>query len=161
MTPTIQLVYRRIDPAIDAELCLAHHQEACQISYGPGHAMPTQASYLPWLRERVEMYGDGHVLAFLDDGRCVGQLELEVPYGSETGYVDLFYVTPQFRGMGFGRMLNDYVERYFRSWEAREIELHVARTNTGALEFYRRLGYRYAPPDTRGNGLWRMIKALG
>lgn len=160
MAPTLQLVFRRIDPQADAELCLAHHREACRISYGVEHSRPTAESYLPWLRERVEMYGDGQVLAFLEDGRCVGQLEMEVPYGLSIGYINLFYVTREFRGMGFGRMLHDYAEQYFRAWEAKEIELHVARTNTAALEFYRKLGYRYSPEDARGPGLWRMIKEL-
>ena len=111
------------------------------------------------LRERIEEYPDGQVLAFLD-GRCVGQLELQIPYGLSTGYINLYYVTHPFRGLGFGTRMHEYVERYFRSWEATEIELHVARTNEPALHFYRKLGYRYADPEPRNPGLWRMLKAL-
>ena len=39
-----------------------------------------------------------------------------------------------FRGMGFGRLMHEYVERYFRSWDVREIELHVSPNNVAALE---------------------------
>jgi ribosomal protein S18 acetylase RimI-like enzyme len=62
--------------------------------------------------------------------------------------------------MGFGTAMHAYVERYFRAWEATEIELHVARTNEAALRFYRKMGYRYSDPEPRNAGMWRMVKAL-
>jgi ribosomal protein S18 acetylase RimI-like enzyme len=87
----------------------------------------------------------------------VGQLELQVPYGLSTGYVNLFYVAPAFRGLGFGRALHERAERYFQSWQAERVELDVSATNTRAVGFYRHLGYRL----TRVNGrIWRMERAL-
>ncbi len=130
------------------------------MSYGCEHRRPSAEAYLPWLRSRIEEYPDGHVLVYLDDGRLVGQLEMEIPYGLKRGYIDLYFVTQKLRGIGFGTAMHEYVERYFRSWDADDIELHVARTNEAALGFYRKLGYRYCDPEPRNVGLWRMVKAL-
>lgn len=161
--PTATLTFRRIDVEMDGPLCLAHFRETSMISYGTRRTPPSEASYLPWLGQRVEEFPDGHVLAFVDEPsphRCVGQLELQIPYGMTTGYINLFFVTRPFRGLGFGQLLHEYTERYFRSWEAREIELHVSSTNERAIRFYRHLGYRLMHPELHNPGMWRMIKPL-
>jgi ribosomal protein S18 acetylase RimI-like enzyme len=148
--------YRTIDPVADADLAVAAYLDACRASYGEGSASVNRGKHLEWLRARVEEFPDGHVIARLD-GRYVGQLELQVPYGLSTGYVNLFYVSADFRGRGYGRRMHEYAERYFRSWEADRIELHVSQTNERALGFYRALGYRAA---RREGPLWRMVKEL-
>ena len=124
------------------------------------HRRPAADAYLSWLKSRVQEYPDGHVLVYLEGGKLVGQLEMEIPYGLKRGYIDLYFVTQKLRGLGFGTAMHAYVERYFRAWDAEEIELHVARTNEPARRFYRKLGYRYCDPEPRNAGLWRMAKAL-
>jgi len=150
------LTLRTIDPVRDADLCAANHYDACIASFGEGTRYEGRDVYLKWLRERVEEFPDGHLLAFAGR-RCVGQLELQVPYGLSTGYVNLFYVTPVFRGLGFGRALHERAERYFQSWQAERIELDVSATNTRAVGFYRHLGYLLTRVDGR---IWRMERAL-
>ena len=130
--------------------------DACRLSYGNDSAFPGRARHLAWLRSRVEEFPDGHVIALLD-GRYFGQMELQVPYGLSTGYVNLFYVSTDFRGQGYGKKMHEYAERYFRSWEARRVELHVSSTNQRATSFYRALAYRAARREGR---LWRMVKTL-
>jgi ribosomal protein S18 acetylase RimI-like enzyme len=156
-TPT--LAYRTIDPDSpgDAEIAVENYLAACRASYGDDAGFPGPKRHLAWLRSRVEEFPDGHVLAFLGD-RCVGQLELQVPYGLTTGYVNLYCVTEAFRGQGYGRRLHEYADRYFRSWEADRIELHVSPLNQKALGFYRHMGYRLARVEGR---LWRMARSLG
>jgi ribosomal protein S18 acetylase RimI-like enzyme len=39
--------------------------------------------------------------------------------------------------------MHGYVERYFRAWEASDVELHVAPGNEIAVNLYRALGYRF------------------
>src|SRR5688572_11036440 len=112
--------------------------------------------YLRGLAARVEEFPEGHLLAFAGEA-CVGQLELQVPYGAEVGYVSLFYVTPAFRRQGYGRLLQRRAEQYFRSWEARRIELHVSPTNAGAVRFYQAMGYAVVG---REGEMLRMGKAL-
>lgn len=151
------LIYRRINPEVDGPLCFANYRDAAIATYGPDTQAAHPRRYLPWLRSRVEEFPDGHVLAFLDL-QCVGQLELQIPYGSTVGYVNLFYVAPEFRGLGFGRRLHEYAEKYFRSWEADRIELDVSSTNDRAMGFYRHLGYRFQEGGMLP--LVRMIKEL-
>jgi len=152
------LTFRTIDPdsGSDADLAVAAYLDACRASYGDESAFLGRRRHLTWLRSRVEEFPDGHVLAF-DGHRCVGQLELQVPYGMTTGYVNLYYVTEAARGQGYGRRLHDYAARYFRSWEAERIELHVSPLNQGALGFYRHMGYRLVRVEGR---LWRMRRDL-
>ena len=157
-TPT--LTYRTIDPEADASLAIANHWDACVASFGSCASAHYQGAtgYLNWLRTRVEEYPDGHVLAYLDN-QCVGQLELQVPYGSSDGYVNLYHVREKHRGKGIGRLMHEYVERYCRSWEATKIELHVSPTNQRAMGFYRGLGYRLIAASDPAH-LWRMAKTL-
>jgi ribosomal protein S18 acetylase RimI-like enzyme len=153
------LSYRTIDPGGDAELAFANYLETCRASFGPGAAGMTRAGHARWLRSRVEEFPDGHVLATLHD-ECVGQLELQVPYGLTVGYVNLFYVTPPFRGRGFGRLLHDFAERYFRSWEASQITLDVAEGNRPAIGFYEHLGYQFKNASGQRRRVWQMEKFL-
>jgi ribosomal protein S18 acetylase RimI-like enzyme len=160
------LVYRRIDPRADVALVARHYHDAHVATYGdapsPGHRYRGDRDYLRCLAARVDEYPDGHVLALLDDGRVVGQLELQVPYGLETGYVSLYYVAPAFRGLGFGRRMHaEYAERYFRSWEARRVELDVSRVNTRAVRFYLSIGYRFETEQSPTALLRRMALVLG
>ena len=161
-SPLSLLRFRTIDPVADARLAAAHHVDACIASFGSDASYQGDAAYLRWLRARVEEYPDGHVLAYLkSDGACVGQLDLQVPYGLAVGYVNLFYVTGRFRGQGFGRALHEYAERYFRSWEASRIDLHVSPANEPAIGFYRRMGYRLSRVEPRRPGsMWMMSKTL-
>jgi len=152
------LTFRRIDPDADGPLCFANYRDAAVATYGPRTQAANPRNYLPWLRNRVDEFPDGHLLAFLG-GECVGQLELQVPYGTTAGYVNLFYVAPAFRNQGFGRRLHDHAERYFRSWEADRIELDVSETNDRAIGFYKRLGYHFLEGGFLP--LVRMVKTLG
>ena len=150
------LSYRTIDPVADADFAVLAYLDACRASYGNDESFPGRAKHLAWLRSRVEEFPDGHLLALLD-GRPVGQMELQVPYGLPEGYVNLFYVAPELRGLGFARRMHEHAERYFRSWEASVIELHVSGRNERAMGFYRSLGYRAVRREGR---LWRMAKPL-
>ena len=150
------LTYRTIDPVADADRAVEAYLDACRASYGNESTFPGRARHLAWLRSRVEEFPDGHVTALLD-GRYVGQMELQVPYGLTTGYVNLYYVAPDYRGQGYGRRMHEYAERYFRSWEAACVELHVSATNVRATAFYRALGYKAVRREGR---LWRMARTL-
>lgn len=128
----------------DSARAIAHHRDACRATFGEAEFerhLERPGRYLKNLAARVEEFPEGHLMAMMGE-RCVGQLELQVPYGMSVGYVNLFYVAPGVRGRGYGRMLQARAEQYFRSWEAREIELHVSPRNVGAVRFYEAVGYR-------------------
>lgn len=151
------LTYRRIDPSLDAALAYSNYRETCLASFGSLKRCITESSYTRWLARRVEEFPDGHVLAVLN-GQVIGQLELQVPYGMDRGYVNLFYVSPAWRRLGIGRRMHEFAMRYFRSWEADWADLHVSATNHPAVEFYRSLGYRVAQSEP--GQLWRMERGV-
>jgi ribosomal protein S18 acetylase RimI-like enzyme len=153
------LTFRTIDPDADGDRIAADHLEACLASFGEASRYEGRDRYLAWVRRQVEEFPDGYVLA-MEGGQCVGHLEIQVPYGKTAAYVNLFHVAPAFRGRGYAGRLQNYVERYARSWEANQIELHVSPSNRRALQFYRSTGYEFAGDDDRGARLWHMFKRL-
>jgi ribosomal protein S18 acetylase RimI-like enzyme len=149
------LQYRRIDPTINGDLAYSNYRETCIASFGHARRCLDAESYLRWLQQRVDEYPDGHMLAVLK-GQIVGQIELQVPYGLDRGYVNLFYIANPWRRLGLGRRMHDFAISYFRSWEARRVELHVSPTNAAAVAFYRSLGYRLVMVEHEGSRMWRM-----
>ena len=152
------LTFRRIDVDRDGPAAYARYRDAALASLGSDRAGDRRLPYLAGLRDRCGEFPDGHVLASVGD-TVVGQLELQVPYGTAVGYVNLFYVTPRWRRLGVGRQLHGYARGYLRSWEATTVELHVGAANRPALAFYRSLGYRLV--DAGGGRLWKMQLDLG
>jgi ribosomal protein S18 acetylase RimI-like enzyme len=141
---TDTLTYRTIRLPQDSARAITYHRDACRATFGDAEFerhLERPGRYLKNLAARLEEFPEGHLLAFAGD-RCVGQLELQVPYGMSVGYVNLFYVAPAVRRRGYGRLLQARAEQYFRSWEASEIELHVSPLNVGAVRFYEAVGYR-------------------
>lgn len=151
------LTYRRIDPARDGELAYSNYRKTCQISFGHTRRCLDEQAYLHWLTQRVEEYPDGHVMALLGS-QIIGQLELQIPYGLDRGYVNLFYVEPEWRRLGFGRRLHEFALQYFRSWEGKWVELHVSATNQPAVRFYQALGYRRVGGES--GRMWLMERAV-
>ncbi len=140
---TSTLTYRTIVLPRDAARAITYHRDACRATFGAGdfeQRLEAPGRYLKNLAARVEEFPDGHLLAFAGE-RCVGQLELQVPYGLTVGYVNLFYIAAPLRRQGYGRLLHARAEQYFRSWEAQEIELHVSPVNIAAVRFYEAMGY--------------------
>ncbi len=154
MIATKPLTYRTIDAEADAHLCWENQRDACIASFGNDRGLQPRHPYLHWLREKIEEFPDGFVLAFADN-QCVGELQLQVPYGATSGYVNLYHVRESFRAKGYGREMHTYADRYFRSWEATRIELHVSPTNHRAIGFYRAMGYRF---DRQEGRLWLMAR---
>ena len=137
------LTFRRIELPGDAARVVAWHADACRATFGEvtyRKRLERPDRYLHHLAERIEEYPEGQLMA-VAGGECVGQMELQVPYGLEVGYVNLFYVAPAFRRQGCGRAMHARAEQYFRSWEARRVELHVSPTNPAAVRFYEAMGY--------------------
>jgi ribosomal protein S18 acetylase RimI-like enzyme len=155
---TQSISYRTIDLRIDSRLAVDHQLDACICSFGDDLKFQGGTRYLRWLESKIQEFPEGFLMAFAGE-RCFGQLELEVPYGSSVGYANLFYVTPEFRGLGFGQMLHERARAYFASWEATEINLHCSPTNHRALRFYQRLGYRRIQ-DRADSGLWELSKSI-
>lgn len=120
--------------------CAARHRrDSFVVSFG--HAdMFDESKYVRYLTRLSERLPGGIAFALLES-EIVGQIEAQVrPDG--TGYVNLFYLVPKWRGRGLGNQLNDYVVSLLHEQGVTQIELAVSPTNTPALRYYERHGYR-------------------
>lgn len=76
----------------------------------------------------------------------------------EVGYLYSLRVMEHLRGMGIGTRLIDIAEAVLTERGYKWILISVAKTNTGALRLYKRLGYRIYQED---EGRWRYVNHKG
>lgn len=130
----------------DAAMCIAFRRDSYRESFGSldgcDEEMGVDGSrYLERLRARMAEVpeGNGHVW---HGGDVIGQTEMRLGDAPGTGYVNLFYLVPQWRHRGIGRMLHDHAVRVFTARGMRAIRLSVAQRNAAAMAFYQRLGWK-------------------
>lgn len=59
------------------------------------------------------------------------------------GYVHLFYIKPEYRGVGLFKQLDEYVKKTLSSQKCRGVMLSVSQTNLRALKTYEQHGWKY------------------
>lgn len=131
----------------DAETCVRFRRDAYVATFGTREGMDDElgadnSRYLEYLRERISELPAGNAHVWSGD-RIVGQAEMRlVEEDAALGYVNLFYVVPELRRQGLGRLLHRHAVSVFSGLGKRAIRLSVAARNAEALAFYRRLGWR-------------------
>jgi len=125
-----------IDLDAHFDLCVRFRRDSFVCSFGhdgefdEGGGAP---GYLDWLRARMASFRDGIVHAFRGD-RVIGQIEMQVR--GEEARVNLFYLTPEWRGTGAGEDLHAYVIAVLRAHGVPSAELVVSPTNARAIRYY-------------------------
>ncbi|MBL0389326.1 GNAT family N-acetyltransferase [Tumebacillus sp. ITR2] len=154
------LTFCAIDPERDRALIVPNRRDSFVASFGTDESYGRDEDYLSWLAMRREQFPLGQVLAF--EGReCVGQLELTLREGGQMGYVNLYYLRPEYRGRGYGKRLHEYVEQFFRPFQVQKLELRVAQTNARAIRFYEKMGFEVLyEEELREHKVYRMRKDL-
>jgi ribosomal protein S18 acetylase RimI-like enzyme len=98
----------------------------------------------------------------------------ELADGMLRAYIYSFRVKPDFRNLGLGSMLLEFIETYLYGRGFRSVTLNVAKENVGALKLYQRHGYKvvahepgeWSYEDDKGlwqhvhEPAWRMEKSL-
>lgn len=96
--------------------------------------------YIDLLRKRNQFKGS--CVHAIYNGQIIGQIELRAMKDqADEGYVNLFYLSPQFRGRGLGVHLDKYAEDFFRMNKMKCAYLNVSPTNEMALKFYEKCGW--------------------
>lgn len=85
---------------------------------------------------------DSVVLTAWADRRLVGFAIMY--FGLDRAHLNLLAVEPDYRGLGVGRRLVEWLEQSARVAGAFTVKLEVRAANIKAQAFYRRLGYRAA-----------------
>lgn len=84
------------------------------------------------------------------ENEIVGQLEFrafsDLP---ETGYVNLVYVTPKYRGLGVAKLAQSFILNTLIANNCKNAILSVGRTNNRAINHYKRFGWKYFQPNSK------------
>lgn len=103
-------------------------------------------SYITWVKEKAAALA-GSVVHVWDGEQIIGQIEMGlVPNIESVGYVNLFYLTPQYRGRGLGALLEAYAWKYLGALGCTSLRLSASLTNTPAWQFYQRNGWEDLGP---------------
>lgn len=78
------------------------------------------------------------------DGRPAGCGGIQL-FGTEYGELKRMYVRPQFRGLGFGKLLLDHLTEYARSRGVGLLRLETGIHQYAAIALYEREGFRDVP----------------
>jgi ribosomal protein S18 acetylase RimI-like enzyme len=140
-----RLVFQPIDLHAHASVCVVFRRDSYLCSFGRDgffdEAGPDGAEYIEWLRARAVRFPDGHVHAWYGD-KIVGQMEMHILEEPRRGYVNLFYLVREMRGMGVSHELQGYAMAFMRRHGVQLAQLSVSPTNARALAFYRKQGWR-------------------
>jgi ribosomal protein S18 acetylase RimI-like enzyme len=139
----------RLDDLVEFWEQLHRHQGAvCAAVAGlevlpePESASIVREMYRDWLSG-----GDSFAFVAEEDGRSVGYVIgfYEQPHfmwaSGRVGHVDSFYVLPELRGRGVGRLLMDAAYAAMREAGAETVALEMVAGNDVAQKFYEREGF--------------------
>ena len=80
-----------------------------------------------------------------NDGVLVGCGGVQL-FGSEYAEIKRMYIRPQFRGMGFARMMLDHLAEHSRSRGVTLLRLETGIHQHEAINLYERAGFKSIPP---------------
>jgi GNAT superfamily N-acetyltransferase len=137
------LLFRNIDLPRDSETIIKFRRDSYIISFGDERLFGDNVSYLKKIAERLLKFPGGLIIVEVD-GEPVGQVELQIKKveNKEIGYVNLFYLIPEYRGKGYGVYLIKYTEDFFSKYDVKEYQLRVSPTNKRAIKFYEKTGFQ-------------------
>jgi GNAT superfamily N-acetyltransferase len=146
--PSSSLQFATIDLARHRELCIEFRRDSYIVSFGDDQLFNEEngldgSGYIEWLADRIARFPEGHVHAWRG-AEIIGQIEMIVSPSS--GYVNLFYLKPEERGSGYGKLLHEYAVDLFQRHRVRVAGLSVSPTNRRALSYYARHGWKDLGP---------------
>lgn len=154
--------FRPIHVHHDYATLLKFRRDSFLVSMGSAEGMGNENAYLAWMALNSALYPDGFLM-MEHDGKVIGQTEAEIILyqGRRIGYVDLFYLVPEYRGKGYGKVQLDRAEAFFRHHGVNEYHLRVSATNERAIRFYKKHGfYKLKEEVIAGHLMWRLGKVL-
>ncbi len=99
---------------------------------------------VPWndprkdIARKLARDADSFLVGILD-GALVATVM--VGYEGHRGWINYLAVDPDLQKQGLGRIMMDAAEKRLLALGCPKINLQIRETNTGVIEFYRRLGY--------------------
>lgn len=92
---------------------------------------------------KSDIYAEAYIIEY--SGETAGYALIAKTYSREAGgtviWIEEIYIKEQFRGKGLGSEFLNYIEKNKPAGTAR-LRLEAEEYNTGAVELYKRIGYR-------------------
>lgn len=136
--------YLPVDWPAAAAQCMDFRRDAWRISYGSESGF-SEAGTLAWY-EKITVEKQYTFLHVWQEGQVIGQIEYRAPIVDENqearGYINLLYLTPNYRGLGFGQHIHGTVLADMVSKRCQSTQLRVIKGNTAAQHFYAKLGWQ-------------------
>lgn len=134
----------------DLPTCIEFRRDMYLASFGSRDGLDEEmgqgdARYREQLEAKIAGVPEGNAHVWNGD-RIVAQAEMRFDDIPSVGYVSLFYVVPECRGQGVGRLLHEHAVSVFAARGMRAIRLSVATRNAAAIAFYRKLGWASIGP---------------
>lgn len=117
-------------------------------AFSSTHAKESRLSDKEWMSRTERWNGNDAILYLALDDEDVNNAcgivacYVEEDGGVPRGHVISMWVDPAFRRAGVGRLLIEALRKWAESEGLRELKLMVTSVNEGAIEFYRRMGFR-------------------
>lgn len=143
--------FEEIDIKKHRDTVVGFRKDSFKVSFGDTSGFGEEEEYLGWLDEKSRDFPKGFVLVE-EDGKYIGQLELTISEyeGNDIGYVNLYYLIPEMRGLGKGNELHNHAKQFFENNKVSEYHLRVSPSNTAAIKFYRKIGMQEVGPEVDG-----------
>ena len=146
----MQVEFKEINLERDFELCVEARRDAYFCSFETYDGF---AEFITGYRERIQERQAQPEWLYLHvwaDDKVVGQLECR-SFSDEpdTGYVQLIYLFPEYRGIGIATELQAHIRHRLLSMGCKWVMLSVSRTNLRAINHYRRFGWVFLRPNPK------------
>ena len=153
---------------IDLELhfskCIEFRTDSYFVSFGNLDGLAKEFgdagnAYRARMREKIERLTQGKIHMWLG-GQIVGQLEMRFKPDEQIAYVNLFYVTQDYRGRGLGARLEAHANHIANQLSIIEMQLNVSPSNVNAIGFYEKSGWRIQRPRSDNPSMVLMSKDI-
>ncbi len=137
-----------MDLTDDAELYKSCYTDSWQNAHGSLQGFSAH-SYLGSAKAVSAKNPRSLMKAFVNGTDFAGLIELDPERMADkcAGWISFFYLVPELRGGGYAQQLLGHAVSFFRRLERNALRLNVAETNTRAIRFYEREGFRKIGED--------------
>lgn len=144
-----QAYLQPIDFVRHMDICVRFREDSFRVSYPDGDEWRQhwdETDYRHWIVEHAAKFVGGAQHLWCS-GEIIGQLEFA--YQDDWGHVNLFYLRPDKRGLGYGALLQEFVTDFLRAQGCTSATLRVSPRNGRAMSFYKKHGWQDTGPDER------------
>ncbi|AHL32331.1 GNAT family acetyltransferase [Pseudomonas brassicacearum] len=128
----------------DSDVCVRFFNDMLLCAFGSAQQLggpDGERHYLESLREKAAVI-PGSIVHVWDETRIVGQIEMSLLKKAPlVGYIHFFYLVPEWRSRGAGKLLLAYATHFLASLGCDRMRLSVSETNPRAAQFYSHHGW--------------------